>query len=601
MIALSALLLALPCPALANPGAPPSPALERQDGARVDLPSEIRASVRWLRGAQDAETGAYGGVEGTAWALLALTGCPDAYRASDGPFVRRALEYLVARQDEAGPIADAGVDDAQRRAQTSLAAAALLPLAGDQAGPARDAVGKALAWLGRNGGQAGPGWDAGEPLGAERAHALVQQVLARRNGDASFRGASDGTRPEVATARAIVDLSRAHAALSAGQSGGGAAPTVQALPEWTAAQHADVVASMRRGARFLAAAADEEGRYGAPGDPNPGITAMVLAALQTLPEPRGDDVQKTIDAGVAWLLSLQNDDGSIHDGRLANYTTSAAVLAFARGGRPEHREALLRARDFLVSIQQDEDYGYDAESDYHYGGIGYGSSERPDLSNLQMALEALHASGLDQDDATYAHARRFLSRTQNRSESNDVEIPGGEGTIRSGDDGGAGYLPGDSKAGFVTLEDGTRVPRSYGSMTYALLKCFVFTGLPKDDPRVVAAYDWCRRNYTLDTNPGFVATADPTVAYQGLFYYFYTMARALAVFGEPTLVDGAGVAHDWRAELCGRLLAMQDRTDGSWLNPNSPRWYEGNPILATAYALLALDAALPPASGTPGQ
>ena len=53
----------------------------------------------------------------------------------------------------------------------------------------------------------------------------------------------------------------------------------------------------------------------------------------------------------------------------------------------------------------------------------------------------------------------------------------------------------------------------------------------------------------------------------------------------------------WRAEVCGRLVAMQSKIDGSWTNQNSPRWYEGNPLLATSYALLALEAALPPEGG----
>ena len=48
----------------------------------------------------------------------------------------------------------------------------------------------------------------------------------------------------------------------------------------------------------------------------------------------------------------------------------------------------------------------------------------------------------------------------------------------------------------------------------------------------------------------------------------------------------------WRTELTGRLLAMQ-RQDGSWINTNAPRWYEGNPVLATAYAMITLDTALP--------
>ena len=71
--------------------------------------------------------------------------------------------------------------------------------------------------------------------------------------------------------------------------------------------------------------------------------------------------------------------------------------------------------------------------------------------------------------------------------------------------------------------------------------------------------------------------------------------RALDLVGEEYVTSPDGERHAWRSELCGRLVAMQARHDGSWINRNSPRWWEGNPILATAYALLTLHAALPPA------
>ena len=292
------------------------------------------------------------------------------------------------------------------------------------------------------------------------------------------------------------------------------------------------------------------------------------------------------------MVSLQHDDGSIHAGQLANYVTSAAIMALAESSILNHRAALVRARGFLQGLQADEGEGY-SEGDRYYGGIGYGGDERPDLSNLQMALEALVESGLEDKDPTFQKALRFLERCQNRSESNDVAIASAGGTIESGNDGGGVYMPGDSKAGYVELADGSRVPRSYGSMTYALLKCFVFCGLERDDPRVAAAWSWVCENYTLDVNPGFEHSSDPTASYQGLYYYLHTMAKALDAFGEETIVDGNGQEHAWRSEVAGRMCAMQSRLDGSWVNPNAARWWEGNPVLATSYALLTLEATLP--------
>lgn len=564
-----------------------------------DLPSfsdEIDTSIRWLRSQQERATGAYGaGVEATALVLVALAESPRAYGRADGPFVAGALDFLVAQQREDGSIADEDAKPEQVAKQTQRAAQALT-LYFDET--LEEPLAAALAKLPPSGPGSLESADSDFELGPDdpsQLAALGVELLAARRADGSWRTANDDDEAAVSTtAVAVVQLSRIETQLAKlrPKAPGGAA---SALPTFEPADREKVQQAQLTGARFLTKSAVSEGRWGMPDRPDPGITAMVVGALQTLPEPRPADVQAHIDAGLAWLVELQREDGSIHAGQLANYVTSAAVLALAGTTgeqRAELQPVIERARKFLQGLQADEGEGY-TEGDRYYGGIGYGGDERPDLSNLQMALEALAASGLESDDPTFSKALSFLERCQNRSESNDVRISEGSAVIASGDDGGAGYMPGDSKAGFVELDDGTLVPRSYGSMTYALLKCYVFAGLPADDPRLRAAWEWCQQNYTLDVNPGFGASSDPRAAYQGLFYYFLTMARALDAYGEQTLVDGAGNEHAWRNELCGRLVVMQSKIDGSWTNHNASRWLEGNPLLATAYALQALGAALP--------
>ena len=120
-------------------------------------------------------------------------------------------------------------------------------------------------------------------------------------------------------------------------------------------------------------------------------------------------------------------------------------------------------------------------------------------------------------------------------------------------------------------------------MTYAGLKSMIYAGLTPDDPRVKAALDYITRNYSLDENPG--------LGQQGLYYYYQTFAKALALLGKPTLIDASGKAHDWRAELTAALAKRQGE-DGSWVNP-ADRFMEGDPNLVTAYGLLALAYARP--------
>ena len=544
-----------------------------------DLKGEIDLSIRWLRSTQNPETGAYGGdIEGTAWVLFALARSPRKYERPDGPFVSKALDYLLSLQRSDGTFVEADRPEGSSLGTTRAAAAALSVHIGDSTVAP---LGKALKVLASKGIDAPSLEQIEVPGDAPGATRLAIQLLYDRAPEGSW----DGARGKVTeTARAIEALTRIRSQLAPpAQPAGKPSP----LPRYSPATRVDIDEAVLRGARFLIAAG-EGARWGAPGAPDAGLTAMVTSALLEVPQPRPADIQAVIDDALGWLVTHQKPNGSIHQGRLANYVTSAAIMALA--SEPKYADQVLRARNWLIGLQADEGEGY-SEGDLYYGGIGYGGDERPDLSNLQMSLEALAASGLSRDDAAFQRALKFLERCQNRSESNDVELTRKGIVIKSGNDGGAGYAPGDSKAGFVQLADGTEVPRSYGSMTYALLKSFVFAGLSKDDPRVEACWKWLCENYTLDVNPGFDPGGDPVAPYQGLYYYFHTMAKALDVYGVDAVTDAKGVEHDWRAELAGRLLSLQDRGNGSWANRNAPRWWEGNPVLATSYALLSLGAA----------
>ncbi len=552
------------------------------------LADEIDFSLHWLRERQDLSSGAYGSVLETLAALEAFATSPRAYRPLDGPFISKGVEFLLANQRESGAIADPEADQASALLQTQMAIRVLERFAG----PA-DALDRAHGFAGEYPVPApdpfAEQWkshlEAPDPSAALLAAASA--ILATRSPEGFWESEHGQV---LATAAQVGALSSLHQHLKRLEPK--AAPReARPLPSSDPADRERADAALARGAQYLLSQAVESGRWGFEGHADPGITAMALGGLLSLGEPRPEEVAAKIEAGLDWLVSLQHQDGSIHAGQLANYVTSASVMALARAARPQDATAIQRARDYLRALQSDEGDGYQ-RSDRYYGGVGYGGDERPDLSNLQMALEALHAAGLESGDETFQKALVFLQRCQNRSESNDLVLADEGGTIVSGNDGGAAYAPGESKAGFIELPDGKKVPRSYGSMTYALLKGYLFAGLSKDDPRVQAAWNWIKRNYTLDVNPGFEAASDPTAPYQGLFYYFTAMSRALDLFGEETIVDAAGVEHAWRAELAGRLIAMQ-RQDGSWINDNAGRWFEDMPVLATAYAMITLATALP--------
>jgi squalene-hopene/tetraprenyl-beta-curcumene cyclase len=340
-----------------------------------------------------------------------------------------------------------------------------------------------------------------------------------------------------------------------------------------------------RGLNFLKSQQKPDGGWQRETDP-PGVTAIVLRAF--VQDRKFPAKTPFVKKGYDKLFSYQLDSGGIYQDLLANYNTAIAISAIAAANEPAYQERMDRAVAFLKKLQwTQETTGPKGEkvadkSNTFYGGWGYGRHARPDLSNAQIAIEALHDAGLKPDDKAYQAALVFLSRTQNNSETNDQPW--------TGDDGGFVYTPannGESMAGETKTADGRRQLRSYGSMTYAGLKSMIYAGLSRDDPRVKAAVDWITKHWTLDENPAMREAGDE-FARQGLYYYYYTFAHALGAYDEPVITDAKGVKHDWRLELIDKLASSQ-KADGSFVGEK--RWMEDNPVLTTAYVVLALQEA----------
>lgn len=302
----------------------------------------------------------------------------------------------------------------------------------------------------------------------------------------------------------------------------------------------------------------------------PATTALAVAAF--LRNGRSETKEPAVARGVKYLLQAVHQDGAIYSDAnparaLPNYNTALCLMALNLTRNPAYRRTIEQAQRYLEKSQFDESRGAD-RGNPAYGGVGYGSNpDRPDLSNLQIALESLKESGERSSAPVFQKAIVFLQRVQNRKESNDQSW-----VTESDDDGGFAY---DSRGRSFTDK---KPHGSYGAMTYAGLKSYIYCGVTPADPRAQSAWNWIRSHYSVREHPGMGDTS--------LYYYYHTMAKTLDVFGQPIVRDKGGQAHDWSRELAGQLIVLQ-KPDGAWFNSNV-RYWEDQPPLVTSYALIAL-------------
>lgn len=338
----------------------------------------------------------------------------------------------------------------------------------------------------------------------------------------------------------------------------------------------EVSRAQERGLDWLAQQQEGDGSW----RHHPAITALAVTSFLhagTKPE--------AVEHGLKFIASNIKSNGAIFGGgdmdKYPNYSTAICSMALLASGKAEYRPAVVNARQFLLKSQFDESRGIISTNE-SYGGIGYGRRERPDLSNMHWALEAIHLTeSIDTDrkptgDLHWQKAIQFLQRCQNLPAANDQAWAKNAGDR---DLGGFIYMPGVTEVEDSLPHDEHTPLRSYGSMSYAGLKSYLYADLKKNDPRVISAINWLRQNYSVDENPA--------LGPQGLYYYYLTFTKALTAYGDDTFTDAAGKMHDWRFELMKKLVTLQ-KFEGNWVNENN-RWWEGDPVLVTSYSLLTLE------------
>ncbi len=361
----------------------------------------------------------------------------------------------------------------------------------------------------------------------------------------------------------------------------------------------------------------------------PAITAMAARAILQDPSRPAGRMDPAVEKGLAYVASCARPDGGIYcpvdpkkGGSQANDNTALALLGIYAAHETQYEPLIRAARSYLIRTQ------HLAKDDY-YGGWGYDASRKEphaDMENTGFAMQALYVTASPAkeslsvcqvvsnsltareqepkpaepapagkppktetpppeavpDDPNWAAATAFLAHCQNLASDAEKQRAVSK---RPQDIGGFYYHPNGSMAGGELDEDGQQIWHSYGNATALGLECLLEAHVDPKDPRVAATVNWLRSNYNLDEHPGGMGKS-------GLYFFYHTLARALSMYGEEPLKRPGQPAMDWRRGLIEKIVALQ-RTDSQtgrkyWVNDDA-RWMENDPVLVTAYSVLALE------------
>lgn len=355
--------------------------------------------------------------------------------------------------------------------------------------------------------------------------------------------------------------------------------TVRLNPTTDVSFRNEIQRAIDKGLASLAATQNSNGWWSTPDHPS--VSGLALSALLGDPDKRYKNAPRT-QKGLDFLLSCAKPDGSIYQTNLINYNTSLSMMALLAANNPKYDPVLRKARAYLAGTQVD--MGEPGKTDSPFdGGVGYGSKyAHSDMNNTLVAIEAMYYSrhlaedkNLPGKDLNWQAVASFIQNCQNLPSHNKQDWVSEDPKHK----GGFIYYPGTSMAGSETNAAGKVALRTYGSISYAGLMSYIYADVKKTDPRVVAVLEWLRSNYTLEENPG--------MGPQGLYYYLHLMTKALNAYGAETLELKDGKKINWRKDVAMRLINLQ-KADGSWANDNG-RWWEKDPALVTAYAVMSLE------------
>jgi len=308
-------------------------------------------------------------------------------------------------------------------------------------------------------------------------------------------------------------------------------------------------------------------------------------------------VQQSIDRGIAYLRSTQNNQGGWKE-----YTgqsgglTALCTLALLTAGVPPDDPAIQKSLAYLRKLEPTETYsvalqtlvlcqiaapgdlvriqrnvqwleeqqnGSEEANAFRSGGWGYGGARGGgDPSNSQFALLALDAAeqrGVAVDPKVYQLAAKYWQTRQTAT-----------GAWAYGSDSPpTGSMTCAGIASTVICRG--RLGDASSQIRAGEIVCC--GGKPQEKDPVEAGLNWLGERFSVQINPGNSGSST-------LFYYLYALERVGRLTGRR-FIGG----HDWYREGAQRLVELQDGFQGFW---SGVGFAEDDRNVTTSFALLFL-------------
>jgi squalene-hopene/tetraprenyl-beta-curcumene cyclase len=362
-------------------------------------------------------------------------------------------------------------------------------------------------------------------------------------------------------------------AASFAMAGPGAVADETLPPALPTVSRPDVEQSVIQGLDWLARGQSLDGSWGL----SPGVTGLVVLAFAGA---GFDYTNQTVQRALEYMRFYYNANEGILADAFLNYECAISIMAMSAAGDPQDADKIVKITEFMQDLQFIDNSPYNMTEEWYYGGWpNYAGIA--DISNSQFALLGLECAelynpGIQVDPVVWEAATTFAHMCQNWPDLNTNEWAHNT-SLPSHGDGGFVYNAYRSRTSL-----GEKMFQSYGSITAAGLFNYLVSGNDPTQPEVVAARDWLDSKYTVTDNPNMER--------KGTLYNLWTQSRVLAMHPQDWIVDSSGKLHDWRAETADHFIGIQ-LANGGWPGNVNTDWREGEPELASMYALLSMQSA----------